>query len=114
MLRMALIGLCTFYSPNVMERVADTRGLADRCPDCAALCAIVNGPEWLGRDSIARPGHRAEKFLVVDVSQAEHLAAQQRRGLICEVDFRTARRWGMRGPITVRASVHGAARGAIP
>ena len=31
----AIIGLCTFYAPNVLERVADYRGLTTRCPDCA-------------------------------------------------------------------------------
>ena len=113
-----LIGLCTFYSPNLMETVYANRlawGHVQPCPECIGFAAMVE-PEYLGqRVWIARPDERAEgPFLVVDVGKAEHREGQRRRGLVCEVDFQTAQRWKMRGPVRVRVSMIGAQRGATP
>lgn len=101
---LTLIGLATYYSPGVMERVAVYRGLS--CDECIGYAAMVD-PAYLGqRVWIGRPGQRSEgPFLVVDCGNAEHRAAQTARGLIAEVDFPTAQRWKMRGPITVRVSL---------
>jgi len=108
-----LIGWATFYSPNVMERVAEYRGLS--CADCVGYAAMID-PEWIGqRVWIGRPGQRSEgPFLVVDCGKEEYRAAQKARGLVAEVDFETARRWKMRGPIIVRVSLNGVQRGVIP
>jgi hypothetical protein len=108
-----LIGYATFYAPGVMEATADYRGLS--CADCAGYAAMID-PEMLGqRVWIARPGQRSEgPFLVVDCGKKEHREGQRRRGLVAEVDFETARRWGMRGPVVVRVSITGTQRGAIP
>lgn len=105
MTHILLTGLLTFYAPHVMERVAAYRGLDTACPECIGYAATVD-PAYLGRRIwIARPGHRPEgPFLVVDCGNAAHRAQQQARGLIAEVDYPTARRWNMRGPI--RARVH--------
>jgi hypothetical protein len=108
-----LIGYATFYAPGVMEATANYRGLS--CPDCIGYAAMVD-PEWIGqRIWIGRPGQRSEgPFLVVDCGKAEHREGQRRRGLVAEVDFATARRWNMRGPVVVRVSITGPTAGPIP
>jgi len=113
MTHVILVGLATFYAPGVFERVANYRGLS--CADCIGYAAMVD-PQWIGqRVWIGRVGQPSEgPFLVVDCGQAEHRAGQKARGLVAEVDFETARRWNMRGPVMVRVSTVGAQRGAAP
>jgi hypothetical protein len=88
-----------------MEGVAAYRGMT--CPHCYGYAAMLD-PEMIGEMIwITRPGQRPEgPFLVVDCAQAEHRERLRRRGLVVEVDWITAKRWKMRGPIQVRVSQH--------
>jgi hypothetical protein len=49
---------------------------------------------------LQRPGRPPEgPFLVVDCAAAKDRTRLHRRGLVAEVDYATARRWRMAGPL---------------
>lgn len=93
-----LVGTVTYYAAGVMERVRDYRGLA--CDECVGYVALLPAEDigrhvWLQRPDAAPEG----PFLVVDCAQAEHIAGLTERGIVGEVDWETAQRWGMFGPL---------------
>lgn len=93
-----LAGICMFYSPGVMERVAANRGLS--CPECVGMVATLDHQQlgekiWLQRADGVVEG----PFLVVDCPKAQHRDELERRGLVAEVDWATAQRWRMTGPV---------------
>lgn len=46
------------------------------------------------------PGHAVEgPYLVIDCSAAQHRKALQAKGFVVDVDWQTAQRWEMRGPL---------------
>lgn len=99
-------GEVTFYAFDVMERAYHRRlelAQVPYCdkPACVGYVATLR-PGDLGRKVwLARPGFPAEgPFLVVDYAAARDFERLRQRGLIAEVDYQTARRWGMTGPIT--------------
>lgn len=109
----AAIGLCTYYNPGVMERVADYRGL--ECRECIGMVATLNCGQmgrqvWLARPSTAlRSAQEAPvegPFLVVDCAEKKHKENLAKRGLVAEVDWQTSRRWGMAGPVQCTLSEH--------
>lgn len=98
-------GEVTFYAYDVMERAYHRRlelAQTPYCdkPACVGYVATLR-PGDLGRKVwLVRPGHPAEgPFLVVDYAAARDFQRLRQRGLIAEVDYETARRWGMTGPI---------------
>lgn len=86
-------GTWTYYAPGVMRRVRDVRGLAV-CEDCAGMAATVNQAHSGQRIEVWYRGAWRGVFHVVDVGQP----GRNRAGLVGEVDFETARRWGRAGP----------------
>jgi hypothetical protein len=95
-------GMITFYAPGLMEDVYNRRlawGQVQPCPQCIGLAAVpdcgrIGRKVWLNGEG---------PFLVVDCSTAAHRAGYEARGLVAEVDWPTARRWEMTGPIRGRA-----------
>lgn len=98
-------GEVTFYAYDVMERVYHRRlelAQVPYCdkPACVGYVATLR-PGDLGRKVwFMRPGFQPEgPFLVVDYAAPSDFARLDRRGLVAEVDYETARRWGMTGPV---------------
>jgi hypothetical protein len=98
-------GSATFYAPGVMERVVANRltwGQVEPCVECVGYVALLE-PGWIGqRVWLRRSGQPDEgPFLVVDCAAAGHREALRQRGWAVDVDWQTAQRWGMRGPVAV-------------
>lgn len=98
-------GEVTFYAYDVMERAYHRRlelAQVPYCdkPACVGYVATLR-PGDLGRKLwLMRPGLPAEgPFLVVDYAAARDFARLDQRGMVAEVDYETARRWGMTGPL---------------
>ena len=96
-------GSVTFYSPGVMDRVYLNRlawGHVQPCERCIGMIAVVE-PGQVGKVAyLTRPGQAPEgPFLIIDTAADKDRARLQRRGLVAEVDYQTARRWGMSGPV---------------
>lgn len=93
-----LSGTITYYAEGVMERVRAYRGLS--CAECIGAVALLPAEDIGRRVWLQRPGEAPEgPFLVVDCAQAEHRSALEARGIVGEVDWPTARRWDMWGPL---------------
>lgn len=92
-----LVGEVTYYRPGLMEEVYRNRldmGHVQPCPNCIGLIALEGRANVGRRAYLTRPGHKPEgPFLVVDTG------AFRTPGRVAEVDYRTARRWGMAGPL---------------
>jgi hypothetical protein len=105
-LALLVAGSATFYAPGVMEDVYANRlawGHVQPCAACVGMVALMDRDTigqlvYLQRDGLDPEG----PFLVVDCANAAHLAALRARNRVVEVDFETAQRWGMQGPIPVR------------
>ena len=85
-------GTWTYYAPNVMRRVRETRGLSP-CVDCVGLAATVDQAHLGKRIWIWFQGWRGV-YHVVDVGQPGH----NRPDLVGEVPAETAWEWGRAGP----------------
>ena len=98
-----LTGSVTYYNPGIMEATYEMRlqwGHVAPCPDCIGLIALLDRAHLGRRVWLQRPGHPVEgPFLSVDCAADKDLARLRERGLVAEVDYETARRWGMAGPI---------------
>jgi hypothetical protein len=119
----SVAGKATFYAPGMMERVAMNRGLIreaeeyDKWLEERGLAGAValNAAGDLGRvvwlESPA--GDVAGPFLAIDCAQAEHYQDRLDRERVVEVDWPTAVRWQMRGPVDVRVWFHPPHRGSV-
>jgi hypothetical protein len=97
----------SFYAKNVMESTVAYRielGQIQPCPDCIGYVALMSCDE-LGRlvyldfgDSLGIEG----PFLTADCAQAEHIEGLRKRNRVVEVDWQTALRHHMAGPLPVR------------
>lgn len=99
----ALTGSVTYYNPGVMERVYENRlawGHVQPCEECVGMVALLDR-EHVGKQVyLVRDGGPVEgPFLVVDCSAAQDIARHRRNGKVAEVDWPTAQRWGMTGPL---------------
>jgi hypothetical protein len=82
-------GIAKFYSPDVMEAVARSRGLAR--PGSVDGLASVPNCSRLGTVVVAAiNGRTPERYLVVDCSHPRDRARHIRQGLVIEVDYRSA------------------------
>lgn len=103
MLLGTLIGEVTYYGPGVMERVYANRlrwNHVEACEECIGMVALLDRQHVGERVFLQRPGHDPEgPFLVVDCAAKKDFRRLKERGLVAEVDWRTARRWRMRGPL---------------
>lgn len=103
-------GWATYYNPGVMAQVVANRGYIDRPGEYQGLLAsrgvvgavALNRAGDLGRRVwLDGPGGREGPFLVLDCAQFVHYGQRLRGGRIVEVDWATAQRWGMTGPVRV-------------
>ena len=97
-----LEGLATYYSPHLMEQVAENRGM-----DLNGYLggAALNRKGDLGRAVWLEWGHSIEGlFLVVDCAQRNHYETREKRGYVIEVNTETAKRHGFFGvgPVPVK------------
>lgn len=99
-------GQVTFYAPGLMEWVYEHRlrlAQVPVCdpPACVGYVAMLR-PGDLGRQVWLKPAGQAAEgpFLVVDYAAQRNFDALRTRGLVAEVDYATAQRWQMRGPLT--------------
>jgi len=98
-------GLAMYYAPSVMEGVASYRERANQieeCDECVGRVALLRAGD-IGRHVWIQVGDGAVEgsFQVLDVAGRHHIPALLRRNWAVDVDYETAMRWGMRGPIEV-------------
>jgi hypothetical protein len=105
-----LEGVATYYAEGVMAHVAVHRG---EIPDPALYPAFLADRGLVGAVALNRAGDLGRAvwldgpqgiegpFLVLDCAQRDHYEDREARGHIVEVDWATAQRWGMAGPVAV-------------
>lgn len=90
-----------------MQLPCEVRRVLRAFPGGTAAAAEINGQTAIivkmdkpDADSAHRPGVPIEgPYLIVDCSAAEDLPRHRRNGKVAEVDWQTAQRWRMRGPL---------------
>jgi hypothetical protein len=107
MLSLALLtsGDASYYAPGVFDRVAEYnigRGKIQPCERCIGYVALLDAEDmgrlvWLDWGAVIDG-----PYLVADCAQEKHRQALAQRGRIVEVDYQTAMRHRMNGPIAVR------------
>jgi hypothetical protein len=100
-----ITGLAMYYAPQVMDRVEMYRERVNKieaCEECIGRVALLRAGDlgrlvWIqvGKGKIEGP------FQVLDVAARHHIPDLLRRNWVVDVDYETAKRWGMRGPIEV-------------
>ncbi len=100
-----ITGLAMYYAPQVMDRVERYRERVNKieaCEECIGRVALLRAGDlgrlvWIqvGKGKIEGP------FQVLDVAARHHIPDLLRRNWVVDVDYETAKRWGMRGPIEV-------------
>ena len=105
-----LDGLATYMNPGVMARTAANRGLIPHPGAYASWLAVhgyaggvaLNPAGDLGRVIWLEHAGRIEgPFVVLDCAQRVHYAQRIDQRRVVEVDWATAQRWRMRGPVPV-------------
>lgn len=109
LLAVVMTGSVTYYADGVFDEVYANRlafGHVEPCPQCIGLIAVLDRQHVGKLAYVTRPGLPEEgPFLVADCAAAKDLVRLHARGLVAEVDWQTAQRWGMRAPlydVTVR------------
>ncbi|MBO9393293.1 hypothetical protein, partial [Caldilinea sp.] len=100
-----ITGLAMYYAPQVMDRVELYRERVNQievCEECIGRVALLRAGD-LGRLVWIQVGDGIVEgpFQVLDVAARHHIPDLLRRNWVVDVDYETARRWGMRGPIEV-------------
>ncbi len=98
-------GLAMYYAPNVMDSVALYRERVsniEECEECIGQVALLRAGD-IGRHVWIQVGEGPVEgpFQVLDVAGRHHIPDLLRRNWVVDVDYETAMRWGMRGPIEV-------------
>lgn len=105
LLALLVAGQATYYNPGLAEQVLTNRlawGHVQPCAECVGYVALLERAMVGERVWLQRPGQPPEgPFLVIDCAAAGHQAALRKRGWAVDVDWQTAQRWGMRGPVPV-------------
>ena len=106
LLSLLVAGSATYYNPGIMDEVYRNRlawGQIAPCAECVGYVALLDADMIGQRVYLQRDGKPPEgPFLAIDTAAAGHRADLLRRGWAVDVDWPTAQRWGMRGPIPVR------------
>lgn len=103
LLAVVMTGSVTYYADGVFDEVYTNRlafGHVQPCTECIGLIAVLDRAYVGDLAYVTRPGHAEEgPFLVADCAAMKDFGRLQQRGLVAEVDWATAQRWGMRGPL---------------
>ena len=98
-------GLAMYYAPNVMENVAQYRlrvNNIEGCEECVGSVALLRAGDLDRKVWIQQEGGEVEgPFQVLDVAARHHIPSLLARNWVVDVDYDTAMRWGMRGPVPV-------------
>jgi hypothetical protein len=98
-------GLAMYYNPGVMDRVLQRQigwGHVTECSECIGRVALLREGDMDRRIWLQRPGHAVEgPFWVVDQAAERDVPGLVRRNWAVDVDYETAMRWKMRGPIPI-------------
>lgn len=100
-----ITGLAMYYAPQVMDRVElyrERMNQIEACEECIGRVALLRAGDlgrlvWIQVEDGIVEG----PFQVLDVAARHHIPDLLRRNWVVDVDYETARRWGMRGPIEV-------------
>jgi len=107
----AIEGQAKFYSPDIMPRVAVNRGFID---DPSEYGAWLKEEGVDGAAALMRVGDIGRKFTIVwengtrtrhiaiDCADFKHYSRRLELGDVVEVDWATAQRMGMQGPVPVK------------
>ncbi|MCB0113164.1 MAG: hypothetical protein R2873_21205 [Caldilineaceae bacterium] len=100
-----LQGLAMYYNPGIMDRVLVNQlawGDVTECDECIGRVALLREGDMDRRVWLQRPGHPAEgPFWVIDQAAKRDVPGLVRRNWAVDVDYETAMRWEMRGPIPI-------------
>lgn len=98
-------GLAMYYNPGVMDRVLQRQigwGHVTECYECIGRVALLREGDMDRRIWLQRPGHEVEgPFWVVDQAAEHDVPGLVRRNWAVDVDYETAMRWKMQGPIPI-------------
>ena len=98
-------GLAMYYAPHVMDGVAAYRERTSAlaaCPECVGRVALLRAGDLVLKGWIQVAENVVEgPFQVLDVAARHHVPDLLRRNWVVDVDYATAVRWGMKGPIPV-------------
>jgi hypothetical protein len=88
---------------GVFEQVVANRlawGQLEPCAECVGYVALLDAEHIGTQVWLQAPGREVEgPFLVADVANRHNRTILQRNQWVVEVDWQTAQRWGMRGPL---------------
>jgi hypothetical protein len=107
---LVMSGTMSYYAPNVMTEVYGNRlawGHVQPCPECIGMVALADARHLGKRVWLDGPQGLEGPFLTTDCGKF------LTPGRILEVDWQTARRWGMRGPLPVTVFVPPATAPAV-
>jgi hypothetical protein len=98
-------GKAMYYNAGVMQTVLDNRlrsGRVQECAECIGYVALLrsgdlNRKVWIQRSD----GPIEGPFHVIDVADVKHVPMLLEKQWAVDVDYDTAIRWGMNGPIWV-------------
>lgn len=98
-------GLAMYYNPGIMQRVLKKQigwGDVTECDECIGMVALLREGDMDRRVWLQRPGYPPEgPFWVVDQAAPRDVPGLVRRNWVVDVDYETAMRWRMRGPIPI-------------
>jgi len=106
-----LVGQATYYAPGVMDEVVARRlawGQVNPCeatPGCSGYVATLDC-EHIGRSALVWVADSfAGRFTVADCARAQDAPGLAARGWAVDLDWPTARRYGLRAPAPARVFV---------
>ena len=99
-------GKAMYYNPGIMDQVLEYRlelGQIAPCPQCVGYVALLNAGDlnrkvWIEWEE----GDVEGPFLVIDVAATQHVPLLLARQWVVDVDYATALRRAMDGPVYVR------------
>jgi len=91
------VGVSSYYAKGIMEQVVENRGLSMNGYHGAValmMCGDIGKSVWIKRSTAAT---FQGPYLVADCSGKNHLYFNVMTGIVVEVDYHTAVRWGIPG-----------------
>jgi len=97
------MGWCKYYNAGIFEQVVANRDINTHtvCPECIGYVALEH--QYYGqRVWLDRIGYEPEgPFLAIDTAPVDAVITN---GWVADVDWRTAQRWHMAGPVWVKVT----------